>query len=160
MTDGGSKYYGGPDEASKNGTGKRMTLPSDIFYYNRWRGVEVREIHDCFKALEPQGMKQLKPGDTIWLNLEPYHLNGKVYGYSAVKIQGVHRKSGAKEYTYESRSCQGGFRMDQQYHPRMWKLTNRSKLEALIQQNGDRITSVYSREERDSFTLYAAVAGI
>ncbi|MBI2146069.1 hypothetical protein HYU22_01880 [Candidatus Woesearchaeota archaeon] len=135
-----------------------MALPSDIFYYNRWRGVEVREIHDCFKALGLKELKQLKEGDTIRLDLEPYHLNGKVYGYSAVKIKGVHRKSGSKEYTYESPSCQGGFTIDKHYRPRMWKLVNQSKLEALIVQYGDRITGVYSREEKDSFNVFAALA--
>lgn len=112
----------------------------DIFHYNRWRGVEVPEIHACFTELTTTEKKKLKKGERIWLDLEPYHLNGKVYGYSGVEIKRKQVSGRYLGYIFESPQHAGGFSVA---YKAIWKLTDEQKLEELVKLHGDQITQVY-----------------
>ena len=80
----------------------------EIFYYNRWSGLEV-DISGCFEHLSPLEMKALKLGDKVWLDLEPYHHCGKVYGLSEVNLVKTEKRKEGKWFNYQSDKHSGGF---------------------------------------------------
>ncbi|MEK6862381.1 MAG: hypothetical protein AABY07_10555 [Nanoarchaeota archaeon] len=107
----------------------------EIFYYNRWRGVDLPQVRECFKKLSPGEIASLKPGDEIWYDDEPYHLNGKVYGYTRAVVKRTPSKSEAAS-------------------PILWRLTNPQGLKALIEEHGEKITSPISSAERRAFDRF------
>lgn len=52
-------------------------------YYNKWTGWENNKVASFFRQGTEEDLKTLKPGDKIWLDTDPIHPNGKVYGYLA-----------------------------------------------------------------------------
>ncbi|GEM_PF-2810828 len=54
----------------------------NVFYFNQWKGFETKELFQYFSHLDSKELFALKRGDVVWIDEEPYHRNGKVYGYT------------------------------------------------------------------------------
>lgn len=62
-----------------------MNLPDLVIYYNKWRDVDVPEVHECFSPLRRSDLRTIKRGDSLWRQSEPYaYAAGKVYGYERI----------------------------------------------------------------------------
>lgn len=110
------------------------------------------EVHECFKQLSLKEMARLSAGDKIWLDLEPYHLRGKVYGRSEVTVVQKENNEEDTRIAYESGENSGSF--PARGYVKAYKLVDQSKLEELIARHGERITSAYSAEEIESFQRF------
>ena len=119
----------------------------NIFYYNKWRGVRVPEVHECFLRLDEEQIDSIEKGDEVWLDLEPYYHHGKVYGYSKVTIKDIDQTENNIRYSFESKQCSGFFTHTKGsiLNKQIWKLTDEKKLEDLIEQYQDKITSIHTR---------------
>ena len=74
----------------KNGSILINFKPGDsIYYQNEWRNFRSTELQDLFVRMNEEELKKLLIGDSVWINDEPYHPAGKVYGYTYVKILGM-----------------------------------------------------------------------
>ncbi len=56
---------------------------------NKWSGFSNEDISGCFQHLNKEEIKNLKPGDDVWRDEEPYHHHGKVYGYTLRKVEKI-----------------------------------------------------------------------
>ncbi len=50
-------------------------------YFNQWTGLQNREVGKCFAPATLEELQSLKKGDDIWIDEDPIHPNGKVYGF-------------------------------------------------------------------------------
>jgi len=112
-----------------------------VFYFNRWKGVDMPGVARCFERLTEEEILVLKPGDAIWKDMEPYHLHGKVYGYTRTTILSEEEKPHGKWLNHEY----GGFLVKPEwaYHQRIFRLVDSEGLEALIKEYGSLITKIY-----------------
>jgi hypothetical protein len=101
-----------------------------VFYYNKWRGVDLPELRECFAQLSAAEVAELKKDDEVWIDDEPYHLNGKVYGYTRT----VCSDTTHSDYSFP-----------------LFKCVDPKRLEALIKEHGDEVLSPIPREEREAF---------
>ena len=53
-----------------------------IITYDLYKNINRREIVDCFYKMTKEEYEQLNIGDEYWYDAEPYHANGKVYGFT------------------------------------------------------------------------------
>jgi len=60
-----------------------------VYYFNQWAGFETKELHQFFAHLTPEELLGLKQGDVVWVDQEPYHRDGKVYGYTKRVVWGT-----------------------------------------------------------------------
>ncbi|MCX6749618.1 MAG: hypothetical protein NTW17_02640 [Candidatus Pacearchaeota archaeon] len=105
---------------------------NEVFYYNEWRGVNKPEVCECFSRLSPKEVANLKPGEEIWYDDEPYHLNGKVYGYTRTTAP-------------VNPSSTGPF----------FRCVDTKKLEALIKKYGDLLLCPVSKKEAKAFKQFS-----
>ena len=105
----------------------------DIFYYNKWRGIELPEVAECFSHLSKEEVMNLKQGDEVWVDKEPYHLNGKVYGYTKIQFSET---------------------MNDYQKTQFFKVNSPEKLEKLVQKHGDLIFLPISGKEKEAFELF------
>lgn len=66
-----------------------------VIYFDQWKGFEG-STEGVFKALSFDVAKNLKAGDSIWKDDEPYHGNGKVYGFTYLTIEKVETEPDGK----------------------------------------------------------------
>ena len=121
-----------------------------VFHYNRWNGIEVPEIATCFALMKLDEVRGLKKGNEVWKDLEPYHPNGKVYGYSRIIIS--RREKDGSAFEYEGMNVSGSFSLEE--WRRTFRLTDQEKLEALLGQYGRHITDPFSKEQRESLQAF------
>lgn len=57
-----------------------------LIYYHRWKRWESPQDQQWFTWLKPEEIEQLAPGDQVWMDVDPLHHNGKVYGCQLVEI--------------------------------------------------------------------------
>lgn len=60
-----------------------------VYYFNQWAGFETKELHQFFSHLDAEELFALKRGDIVWIDEEPYHRDGKVYGYTKRVVWGT-----------------------------------------------------------------------
>lgn len=60
-----------------------------VYTSNRWEDWSRPEIDQCFASMSPSEAALLKKGNSVWYDGEPYHPNGKVYGYTHVILTDV-----------------------------------------------------------------------
>ena len=60
-----------------------------VYYFNKWAGFETEELHQFFERLTHEELFLLKRGDIVWVDQEPYHREGKVYGYTKRVVWGT-----------------------------------------------------------------------
>lgn len=59
-----------------------MTTKLNVaLYYNQWTGLQNDEVTKCFAPATSEDLNGLKAGDDIWIDEDPIHPNGKVYGF-------------------------------------------------------------------------------
>lgn len=63
-----------------------------VLTYNKWTRHDSDKVAPHFRKATPTDIQNLKKGDAIWLNQDPIHPNGKVYGFVKHKVT---RKEGA-----------------------------------------------------------------
>lgn len=51
-----------------------------IISYNKWTDWQIPREWDIFHNLEYEEVRNLVAGDHIWVDVDPIHPNGKVYG--------------------------------------------------------------------------------
>lgn len=56
-----------------------------FIYYNKWTGWEPEDL----PKRKPVYPKDMKVGDKLWLDVDPIHHHGKVYGYVLVEIKEI-----------------------------------------------------------------------
>ena len=71
-----------------------------VVTFNKWNEFQNQQIDDCFTPFSEEDMKSLKGGDLIWINQEPYHHHGKVYGYTLEKLTEVKPTEGGIKIYY------------------------------------------------------------
>lgn len=76
----------------------------EVFFYNKWSGFNEPAIARCFSGLTEEEFKNLKTGEVIWVDEEPYSLNGKVYGFTCKTIVDIKVEDGLRKIYYS-----GGF---------------------------------------------------
>ena len=103
-----------------------------VFYYNKWRGVDFPELRACFRQLSANEIAGLKQGDEVWIDGEPYHLNGKVYGFTQIVYPGKEKDNFLQ----------------------LFKCVNPKKLEALVTENGEKVLSPISNDEKRAFKVF------
>jgi hypothetical protein len=79
----------------------------DIIYYNKHARLDVPKLAECFTQITESRKKKLNVGDSIWVDLEPYHPSGKVYGFTMVKITRKQHLPNAILYFYNRSGMEG-----------------------------------------------------
>lgn len=64
-------------------------IGTNVFYFNQWADFEAKELHKFFTHLTPKEVTALKRGNIVWIDQEPYHRHGKVYGYTKIVVTDV-----------------------------------------------------------------------
>lgn len=100
-----------------------------VLTYNKWTGHDSDEIAPHFRKATRSDIRNLKKGDVIWIDEDPIHPNGKVYGFIKHKVirmegEGIH--------------FDGGFTT---LHERIFFVDNEQPLAKLIEAN-PKITDV------------------
>ena len=62
-------------------------LLTKALYYNQWTGWENNTINSFFRRATTEDIEKMKAGDQVWIDIDPIHPNGKVYGYLAFKFK-------------------------------------------------------------------------
>lgn len=57
-----------------------IAVGTPIIYYNKWTGFETDVFREQFRHLPPEELKLLVVGDVVYLDIDPLHPAGKVYG--------------------------------------------------------------------------------
>lgn len=60
-----------------------------IIYYNKWTGFETRAFNGQFELLSAEEILFLKPGEVVYVDVDPLHPHGKVYGRIKVVITDI-----------------------------------------------------------------------
>jgi hypothetical protein len=60
-----------------------------VLTYNRWTEYENKDIHRYFRRATAEDIQNLKAGDAVWIDEDPIHPNGKVYGFIKTKVERV-----------------------------------------------------------------------
>lgn len=72
-----------------------------VYHFNLWADFDARkELRPFFSHLDHKELFALKPGDTVWIDEEPYHPQGKVYGYTKRKISSITEVNGNVRITF------------------------------------------------------------
>ena len=112
-----------------------------VIYYNMWREVEIKEVHDCFKALSKDAFAEVKVGDVLWQSSEPYAYSaGKVYGYDKIEVVEVRPTNNGIQVYYGGPFARGMFILGR---GAFYKLTDEEGLAALVKEHGHKITHLH-----------------
>ena len=68
---------------------EQFATGTTLVYFNQWTGWESDEIRGAFKQLTFDEVIALSTGDRVWLDVDPLHPNGKVYGYVLHEVKSV-----------------------------------------------------------------------
>lgn len=110
-------------------------------HYNKWRGVEIREIHNCFEALPEEAFAGVKKGDVLWQISEPYaHSAGKVYGYERIEVTNIRQTDHGIQVDYCGSVTNGRSTLKPR---RLFTLSDTDGLAALVKEHGHKITHVH-----------------
>ena len=116
-------------------------MMEEVFYYNLWKGVDLPEIRRCFRPMTQKEEGALEVGDAVWLDREPYHLCGKVYGFSGVTLTAAESRYG--DCTWYAHDEGGGFLVRPgERHGSLYVLRNHGRLEELVQKHGELVTGI------------------
>jgi hypothetical protein len=69
-------------------------LPRLVLYYNRWTGFECQAIGRQFRPMTRAEVERIAVGNEVWMDRDPIHRNGKVYGFVRERITRVERMGG------------------------------------------------------------------
>lgn len=108
-----------------------------VIYFDHWKGFEG-STDGVFKALSFDVAKNLKAGDSIWKDDEPYHGNGKVYGFTylkIVKVEPVEPKAGEPDGMIKLWFSEQAYTViwEERCSGKIFTCENEKKLEELIE---------------------------
>jgi len=107
-----------------------------VLFYNLWTGWESPEIREAFEELEYENVKELKEGDLVWIDGQPYHMNGKVYGCLLVKITRIETPGLQDEPNSIKIHFKEGFTVSTPKHPgRFFRLNHEDKVAKIVDLN-------------------------
>jgi hypothetical protein len=73
-----------------------LPVGTPIIYYNHWTGFETEAFRKQFKQFTPEEIRKLKKGDVIYVDIDPLHPRGKVYGHIKALVTDVEYTSGSE----------------------------------------------------------------
>lgn len=88
-------------------TTPRIPFGTPIIYFNQWTRFETDRFRDQFKHLSGKDVSDLDVGATVFVDVDPIHPNGKVYGRFKGKITGIRKDGDSVWVGYE---CEGAVR--------------------------------------------------
>ena len=59
---------------------KPFSAGDKLIYYNKWTNWDSGEVREGIEQLTFEEVSALSVGDLVWLDTDPLHPNGKVYG--------------------------------------------------------------------------------
>jgi ribosomal protein L21E len=86
----------------------RIPFGTPVIYYNRWTGFETDRFRDQFKHLSGKDVSDLDVGAVVFVDVDPIHPNGKVYGRFKGKITGIKTEGDSVSVGYECESAVRG----------------------------------------------------
>ena len=87
-----------------------LPIGTPVIYYNQWTGFKTKAFRDQFVALSADDIKQLKEGDEIYVDIDPLHPNGKVYGRIKTKVHKLEPIGSGEFRIYYSGGPWSGFK--------------------------------------------------
>jgi hypothetical protein len=66
-----------------------LQVGSPIVHFNQWTGFENKEVCKFFELMTLDDIAKLSEGDILWVDVDPMHRHGKVYGW--VKATLLHK---------------------------------------------------------------------
>lgn len=97
-----------------------IKLGTAVLYFNQWTGYRNRDVTRHFRKASAADIERLRAGDVIWINEDPIHPNGKVYGFVKARVKKVE----GKEIHFDS-----GFTT---FHNKIFLVSDESVLSELI----------------------------
>jgi len=79
-------------------TSNVLPLGSPVIYFNQWTDFETEEFKGQFKNLTAEEIKNLKVGQEIYIDVDPLHRNGKVYGRVKAVVSKIEPTEDEKEF--------------------------------------------------------------
>ena len=117
-------------------TAPRIPFGTPIVYSNQWTGFTAGDCFEGqFKNLSVEEVSSLKAGDTIFVDVDPMHLHGKVYGYFKGKVTDIRT---VNDYVFVGFECGDGpkgrkrIQLDNTYTP-FFVVANEEKLAATLE---------------------------
>ncbi len=79
-------------------TGKALPIGTPVIYFNQWTDFETNEFKGQFKTLTAEEIKNLAVGQEIYVDVDPLHRNGKVYGRIKAVVSKIECIEDGKEF--------------------------------------------------------------
>lgn len=79
-------------------TDRVLPLGTPVIYFNQWTGFETREFSELFKILSAEEITNLKVGQEIYVDIDPLHRHGKVYGRIKAVVTKIETTKNGNEY--------------------------------------------------------------
>jgi hypothetical protein len=68
---------------------KELPIGTALIYFNQWTGFETKEFRGKFVPFTEDEIKNLKKDDVIYVDVDPLHPQGKVYGWVKATVMRV-----------------------------------------------------------------------
>jgi ribosomal protein L21E len=88
-------------------TTSRIPFGTPVLHYNLWTGFETDRFRDQFKHLSGKDVSDLDVGATVFVDVDPIHWRGKVYGRFKGTITVIKMEGDSVFVGYE---CEGAVR--------------------------------------------------
>ena len=85
----------------------RIPFGTPVIYYNLWTGFETDRFRDQFKHLSGKDVSDLDVGATVFVDVDPIHPDGKVYGRYKAKITRIEPRGSSVSVYHE---CEGVYK--------------------------------------------------
>lgn len=86
-----------------------VELGTPIVNYNMWTRFDTKAFAGQFVPFDAEGVKALKVGDIVYLDVDPLHPKGKVYGSVKVAITAITEVNGGERVIYYRGGIYSGF---------------------------------------------------
>jgi hypothetical protein len=67
---------------------KPIPFGTTVLTFNKWTGYQNNNVKTYFRPAKASDIRKLKVGDSIWIDTDPLHPNGKVYGFVKNLVSG------------------------------------------------------------------------
>lgn len=116
---------------------KKFPLGTTLVYYNKWTNWESKEIREALEGLTFDEVAGLSVGDQIWVDVDPLHPNGKVYGCVLAAVTEIEKvDEDTVMVRYEAPNLSGGRRIYKDHGTtQLARLKNESETFVFVQDN-------------------------
>ena len=113
---------------------RTLPLGTAVVYYNLWTQFENADVRQSFQRLPLEELRNLKPGDTIWVDTDPLSPQGKVYGFVKAEVQFVQENPiGHVKISYVGPGHQGMSIVERKDGGKFFKAVDETALAELVQ---------------------------